>query len=219
TVTPVMQLVLLRSRAAVIGCGGLGGYVIEELSRIGVGTIVAVDPDTFEEHNLNRQILADMTTLGDPKVVAAVRRVSAINPAVTVIPHRTTLTAENAGELLAGAQVAVDGLDSIRDRLLLAEACGALGIPLVHGSIAGWYGQLTTQFPGEQTLQAAFASCDQEQGVERELGCLSCTAALVASMEAAEAVKIILNEGAPLRKRLVSVNLLDMDMGETPIEG
>jgi molybdopterin/thiamine biosynthesis adenylyltransferase len=218
TITPDSQLVLLRSRAAVIGCGGLGGYVIEELSRIGVGTIVAVDPDTYEEHNLNRQLLADLATIGQAKVSVAVRRVSAVNPSVRVIPHRTAFTAENAGEVLAGAQVAVDGLDSIPDRLVLAEACGALGIPLVHGSIAGWYGQLTTQFPGERTLQAVFASCSQKQGVESELGCPSFTAALVASLEAAEAVKVILNRGTPLRKKLLTVNLLDMEMVEIPIE-
>lgn len=218
TITADRQLKLLHSRATIIGCGGLGGYVIEELARIGIGTIVAADPDTFEEHNLNRQLLADLDTLGQSKVSVAARRVRAINPAVTVIQHQTALVAENAASILAGAQVAIDGLDSIPARLVLAEACERLEIPLVHGSIAGWYGQLATQFPGEKTLQRIFAGCTREKGVEQELGNPSFMPAVVASLEAAEAVKVILGEGRVLRKRLLTINLLDMEMAEIPIE-
>ena len=76
------QLQLFRSRIAVIGCGGLGGYIIEELARLGVGHIVAIDPDVFEEHNLNRQLLATPASLGKAKVEAAAARVNEINPAV-----------------------------------------------------------------------------------------------------------------------------------------
>ena len=83
------QLRLFRSRVAVIGCGGLGGYLIEQLARLGVGTLVLVDPDVFEEHNLNRQLLSSPAHLGIPKVDVARERVAAINPAVTVEPHRT----------------------------------------------------------------------------------------------------------------------------------
>ncbi|MCU0577384.1 MAG: ThiF family adenylyltransferase, partial [Desulfobacterota bacterium] len=75
TITQEDQLRLFRSHAAVIGCGGLGGYVIEELARIGIGTITVIDPDTFEEHNLNRQLLATLESLHEPKVQAAARRV------------------------------------------------------------------------------------------------------------------------------------------------
>src|SRR5512133_248942 len=79
------QRILFHSRVAVIGCGGLGGYVIEELARLGVGTIIAIDPDVFEEHNLNRQLLSSPATLGRAKVEAAAARIAEINPAVTLV--------------------------------------------------------------------------------------------------------------------------------------
>jgi molybdopterin-synthase adenylyltransferase len=86
TLTVYDQLKLFRSRVAVIGCGGLGGYVIEELARLGVGTIYAIDPDTFQEHNLNRQLLSSTANLGRAKVEIAAARVAEINPATTLIP-------------------------------------------------------------------------------------------------------------------------------------
>ncbi|HTZ18035.1 MAG TPA: ThiF family adenylyltransferase, partial [Dissulfurispiraceae bacterium] len=88
TLSIEQQLALFQSRVAVVGCGGLGGYLIEELARLGVGTIVAIDPDKFEEHNLNRQILCTLETIGSPKVAAAADRVQKINPAVTLVPVR-----------------------------------------------------------------------------------------------------------------------------------
>ena len=205
------QLALFRSRVAVIGCGGLGGYVIEELARLGVGTIVAIDPDVFEEHNLNRQILSTPSTLGRAKVEAAVARVADINPAVTVIPFRVHYAPENGADLLRDTDVVVDALDSIPTRLDLAETCADLGIPLVHGAIGGWYGQVTTQFPGDDTIQKLYSRWVEGKGVEQQLGNPSFTPALVASIETAEVCKIILGEGAPLRNRKLSINLLDME--------
>ncbi len=218
TITTEKQLRLLQSHVAVIGCGGIGGYVIEELARTGIGTLTLIDPDTFEEHNLNRQLLATLESIHEPKVAAAERRVAAINPAVTVIAHQCALSRENGPDLMDGAQVAVDGLDGIPSRMVLAEVCEALDIPLVHGSIAGWYGQLTTQYPGDRTLQKMFSGYSSETGIEETLGNPSFLPPLVASMEAAETVKVLLGEGTPLRCRLLSVNLLDMEFADIPIK-
>jgi molybdopterin-synthase adenylyltransferase len=208
------QLTLFRSRVAVIGCGGLGGYVIEELARLGVGTIVAVDPDIFEEHNLNRQILSTPATLGRPKVDAAAARVAEINPAVTLLPFRAAYAPENGNELLKGCDVVVDGLDSIPTRLALAGTCADLGIPLVHGAIGGWYGQVATQYPGEDTIQSLYSRWVEGKGVEQQLGNPSFTPALVASIETAEVCKILMGTGATLRNRKLSINLLDMEFEE-----
>ena len=208
------QLTLFRSRVAVIGCGGLGGYVIEELARLGVGTIIAIDPDVFEEHNLNRQLLSSPATLGRAKVEAAAARVAEINPAVTLIPIRDHYAPENGTELLRDAQVVVDALDSIPARLALAETCAGLGVPLVHGAIGGWYGQVTTQFPGDDTLQKLYSRWVEGKGVEQQLGNPSFTPALVASIETAEVCKILLGEGILLRNRKLSINLLDMEFEE-----
>ena len=152
------QLTLFRSHVAVIGCGGLGGYIIEELARLGVGRLTVVDPDVFEEHNLNRQLFSTIANLESPKVQAAVQRVREINPAVTVLPHQCSFTDESGDMLLNGCSVAVDALDSIPARKVLTKACRSRGIPLVHGSIAGWYGHVTTMLPGETVPPDMFRS-------------------------------------------------------------
>jgi molybdopterin/thiamine biosynthesis adenylyltransferase len=206
------QKTLFRSSVAVIGCGGLGGYVIEELARLGVGRLVVIDPDVFEEHNLNRQLLSSPANLGRPKVEAAVRRVSDINPAVTVIPHKLAFSSSNGSELLNSCSLAVDALDDIAVRLQLAECCSQLGIPLVHGAIAGWYGHVTTQFPGDDTLQTIYSSWKTGKGVEQSLGNPSFTPALIASLQVAEACKLLLGQGTPLRGRQLIVDLLSMEI-------
>ncbi|HEY5975871.1 MAG TPA: ThiF family adenylyltransferase, partial [Geobacteraceae bacterium] len=123
TITASQQLTLFRSRVAVVGCGGLGGYVIEELGRLGVGTIVAIDPDRFEEHNLNRQLLATPATLGQAKVAAAAERLATINPAVDLVPWQAAYTPAAGARQLHGANVVVDALDSVPVRLALAATC------------------------------------------------------------------------------------------------
>lgn len=206
------QLTLFRSCVAVIGCGGLGGYIVEELARLGVGRIIVVDHDVFEEHNLNRQLFSSPASLGKAKVAAATVRISEINPAVTLIPLQAAFSPENGADLLAGCQIAVDALDSIQVRLELAEACTAMNIPLVHGAIAGWFGHVTTQFPGENTLQTIYSSWKAGKGVEQTLGNPSFTPAVIASLEVAEVSKVLLGQGTPLRGRQLLVDLFSMEM-------
>jgi molybdopterin/thiamine biosynthesis adenylyltransferase len=204
------QLKLFRSRAAIVGCGGLGGYVIEQLARLGVGTLVAVDPDVFEEHNLNRQILSQAGNLGCAKAGTAATWVAAINPAVTVIAVQAAFGPGNGRQLLEGASVAVDALDSISSRRQLAAACNEMQIPLVHGAIAGWCGQVATQFPGEEIVQRLYENSSEDKGVERRLGNPAFTPGVIASMETAEVCKILLDTGQTLRGRIVFVDLLHM---------
>jgi len=211
TISTSQQLTLFRSRVAVIGCGGLGGYVLEQLARLGVGTIIAVDPDVFEEHNLNRQLLATPATLGRAKVAAAAARIDEINPAVTVIAHQTAYAPANGAELLQGADLVIDALDSILTRLELADSCADLGLPLVHGAIGGWYGQVTTQYPGDDTLRQIYRHWQEGKGVEQQLGNPAFTPAVVASIQVAEACKILLGEGETLRRRKLVINLHDME--------
>lgn len=212
TISVEQQLLLFRSTVAVIGCGGLGGYILEELARLGVGRIYAIDPDVFEEHNLNRQLLATPADLGRPKAQVAVERISRINPAVTVIPRQMAFSRSTGRELLQGARVVVDALDNIETRLELAEICRELQIPLVHGAIGGWYGQVTTQFPGEETLERIYRRRPDSKGVEKRLGNPSFTPAVVASLEVAEVAKILLRTGETLSQRLLTINLLTMEM-------
>lgn len=214
TISTDGQLRLFRSRVAVIGCGGLGGYVIEQLARLGVGNLVAVDPDVFEEHNLNRQLLSTIAELGKSKVAAAVDRIASINPAVTVTPHQDAFTGSNGAGLLEGVELVMDALDNIPSRLELSETCSSLGIPLIHGAIGGWYGHLTTQFPGEEGVKSIYRNWSSGKGVEQQLGNPSFTPAVVASMQVAEACKLLLGEERHLRGRILSLDLHAMEFHE-----
>lgn len=208
------QLRLLRSRVAVIGCGGLGGHVIEALARLGVGSITAVDPDVFEESNLNRQVFSSINVLGRNKAEVAAERVAEINPAVACVPVASAWTKSGGNALIQGHDVVVDALDRISVRLELALSCGGMGIPLVHGGIGGWYGQVTTQMPGEDSLQKIYGVGKSDRGIEAELGNPPFVPAVVAGIEAAEVCKLLLHEGAVLRGRLLLIDLLDMIIQE-----
>jgi len=209
------QLRLLRATVAVIGCGGLGGWVVEGLARMGVGHLLLVDHDTFEENNLNRQLLCTEDTLGQSKVAAAQARVARVNRAVTVTAHPVQATAENLPALLAGAEVVVDALDTIPLRLTLQDVAAALGIPMVHGAIAGYVGQVTTVFPGDTGLRALYGSGDvPERGVETEWGNPAATPMMVAAWQVQEVVKVLLGRGEPLRGRLL---YLDAEAGQAEV--
>ena len=99
-------------------------------------------------------------------------------------------------------------------RLALAETCAKLGIPLVHGAIGGWYGHVVTQFPGEDTVQKIYSHWVEGKGIEKQLGNPAFTPAVVASLEVAEVCKVLLGTGKPLRRRKLSIDLLEMEIQE-----
>jgi molybdopterin/thiamine biosynthesis adenylyltransferase len=206
------QSQLLRSTVAVVGLGGLGGFVTEALARMGVGRLVLIDGDVFEEHNLNRQLLSTEGDLGAHKAAIAEQRVAAVNGAVETESHAVDLTPENLPRLLKGADVVVDALDSLPTRLMLQDGAQDLGIPMVHGSIAGFLGQMMTIFPDDPGLHALYGVGDQlpEQGLEAQLGTPASTPMAVAAWEAQEVVKILVGCGVLLRDRLL---VMDMESG------
>jgi len=218
TISVADQLALFRSHVAIVGCGGLGGYIIEELARLGVGKLTVIDPDSFEEHNLNRQILSTVANIGVPKVLVAAERIRSINPAVQVTTHESRLSGDNGAFLLNKCSVVVDALDSIPGRRTLAQVCIEEGVPLVHGSIAGWYGYVTTRLPSAGTFQGMFNGAVSSKGVEQEYGNPSFTPALVASLQAAEVCKLLLGKGRPLIGRSLMIDLLDMEIQELAIQ-
>lgn len=215
TISTPEQLTLFTSRVAVVGCGGLGGYIIEELARLGVGNLVVVDPDIFEEHNLNRQLLSKVSNLGKAKTEAAKTRIAEINPAVTVMAYKQAFTVDNGEKLLDGCNVVVDALDSMDARYELSTICARKKIPLVHGAIAGWYGYISTQKPGDELLENLYAS-NQNKGLELQLGNPSFTPAVVASLQTAEVCKLLLQKGECLCKKQLAVDLFSMDFTEIP---
>jgi molybdopterin/thiamine biosynthesis adenylyltransferase len=217
-ISTAQQLQLLKSQVAVVGCGGLGGYVIEELARLGVGRLLVIDPDFFEEHNLNRQLLATIDNLGTSKAVAAQKRVQEINPAVSVDPRQVAVGPDNGFELLTGMDVVVDAIDNINGRLDLAQLCRQLGMTLVHGSIGGWFGQVACIKPGQSTMQKLYPNPTASKGIESTFGNPSFTPAVVGSIQAAEVCKVLLGQGRLLDERILSVDLLQMQFDEIPVQ-
>ena len=201
------QAILATKRVLVVGCGGLGGMVIECLARIGVGHLRVVDGDVFEESNLNRQLLSSTMNLNRPKTLAAKQRVMAINPLVEVDVVQAELTEENNADLLADCDVAVDCLDNIPARLLLQQAAKTAEVPLVHGAVAGWLGRICVIQPGQDLLSLLYPNPDEAQGEEQQMGTLSFTAALIASWQAAETVKLLLGKSG-LKGEILEVDLL-----------
>jgi molybdopterin/thiamine biosynthesis adenylyltransferase len=209
-ISPTEQIQLLDAWVGVCGCGGLGLYVISHLARMGVGHLCIWDPDVFSESNLNRQLLASYATLGQRKVEVCRRFIREINPAVSVtaLPSRWE---ESDPMLFRQQQVMVDALDNIPSRLALGSGCAEANIPLVHGAVGGWYGQLTVIMPGDNSLQYLYRDATN-QGLEKEQGTLPFTAAVIASLQAAEVIKLLLQRESDLRDEICMVDLLDLSI-------
>jgi len=186
---------LLEATAMIVGLGGLGGYVLEQLARCGLGRMVAVDPDRFEVTNLNRQLLADHTSIGLPKVEMASKRVAAVNRAVEFIGLEVRV--EDLPEAAYdGVELIFDCLDQVPSRLRLEDAGTRLNIPIVHGAIGGWYGQIALVAPASGILTALYGT--KEAGIEKNLGNPAFTPAVTASLMVSEGVKVLL--GKPVRE-------------------
>ncbi len=192
----------------VIGCGGLGGYILEFLGRLGIGHLTAVDGDVIEISNLNRQILALETNIGTKKAEAFEKRMRQVNTNVKINIISEFLNEENATDIIYNHDVIVDALDSLPVRKILQRHCREQNIPLVHGAIAGWYGQVCTILPGDNTLNKIYPE-DTDHGIEADLGNPSFTPALVASVQVGEVLKVLLKRGDILRNKMLSINLYD----------
>ena len=202
------QLKLCQSCVAVVGAGGLGGYAAALLARTGIGALILIDPDIFKESNLNRQCFAMTETLDMPKVNAAARSIYGINPAVEVTDHNEALTSGNGRELLDGAAVAVDALDNIPSRLSLQTACESLGIPMVHGAIAGFEGQVLTIWPGTKGLKNLYESNSTETPApESVLGVPAVTPLMIAGLQIMEVIKVLLNRGTVFTDTMLYADL------------
>lgn len=197
------QLALLEAKVAIVGAGGLGGNSIEQLARQGVGYLRIIDGDCFAPHNLNRQLLATEGNLGLNKALVAARRVAEINSDVHGEGIGQMLTEDNAEQLLSGMDIVVDALDNISSRLLVSRVTQKLGIPLVHGAIAGFTGQVTTLLPGDAGLEKIYKVTDEgDKGIELTLGNPATTPALAAAIQAQEVVKFLTGIGELLQNKL-----------------
>ena len=203
---------LQDKRVLVVGCGGLGGHLIDMLARIGVGFLRVVDGDVFEPSNLNRQLLSEVPLLGVSKAKAAAARISRVNPDVEVEAIDAFLTEVNAGRLLSGCDVVLDGLDNIESRRILAKECARSGIPYVYGAVSSWVAQAAVSIPGDGLVEALYP----EGAVLKNKSVLSFTPALCASMQVALCVKLLL--GRPVETGTVFYfDLLNQEFEAIPI--
>ena len=211
------QLGLLDASVLLLGAGGLGSPAALYLAAAGVGTIGIIDMDVVDESNLQRQILHNQERIGDRKVDSAKKTLTALNPDVNVVTYDVRLGADNIMDILEGYDVIVDGADNFPSRYLLNDASVKLGIPVVHGSIFRFEGQVTVFDPKEgvtyrdmlpEAPPAEFAPSCAEAGV---LGVLP---GIVGSIQALEAIKLILGLGEGLSGRLVAFDAMDMSFRE-----
>ena len=178
---------LRRKRVLVVGCGGLGGHLIEMLARIGIGALRVVDGDVFEPSNLNRQLLSEVPTLGLSKAKAAATRINRVNPEVEVEAVTENMTEVNVHELLQGCDAVLDGLDNIESRRVLASACTRAGIPYIYGAVNGWVAQAAISMPGDHLVDILYP----KDVIIKNKSVLSFTPALCASIQVSLCVKLL----------------------------
>ncbi len=197
---------LAESHVLVAGCGGLGGNVIEQLARLGIGHLTVVDGDVFEESNLNRQILCTTANIGENKALAAADRVRSIDPDIDVRPVPEFITKENASALAADADIVIDALDSIASRLMLEDAAAEAGLYLVHGGISGWSLQAMLVPPGSGLLHSLYEGITEDDLKTS----LVMTPAACASIEVSLAVSHLCGSATDLEGKLIAGSLRDM---------
>jgi molybdopterin/thiamine biosynthesis adenylyltransferase/rhodanese-related sulfurtransferase len=207
------QAKLLDAKVLLLGAGGLGSPAALYLAAAGVGTIGIVDMDEVDASNLQRQILHNTERIGERKVDSAKKTITLMNPDVNVVAHDTRLSADNVLELIQDYDVIVDGADNFPSRYLLNDASVKLGIPVVHGSIFRFEGMVTVFHPlrgpnyrdmvPEPPPAELAPSC-------AEAGVLGVLPGIIGSIQALEAIKLLLDLGDPLIGRILSFDALEM---------
>lgn len=207
----VGQRRLLDSKVLVVGAGGLGSPASLYLAAAGVGTLGIVDGDKVDLSNLHRQILHHTHDIGRPKTQSARRTLEDINPDVNVVPFQTTLTSENALEIIAQFDVVANGSDNFPTRYLINDACVMLGKPLVDASILKWEGQATVFLPGRGCYRCLFPTPPPPGTVPScaEGGIIGAVAGYMGTLQAIETVKILLGVGETLANRLLLFDALE----------
>ena len=216
----VGQQRIRASRVLLIGAGGLGAPAALYLAAAGVGTIGLIDDDNVDVSNLQRQVIHATAAVGRPKVDSAAEAIRALNPDVEVVAHRTRLTADNARDLLGGWDVVIDGTDNFPTRYLVNDAAVMLGLPLVHGAVLGFNGQVgvfdARRGPCYRCLHPAPPPAGSVPSCA-EAGVLGVLPGIIGTMQAAEALKLVIGGGQPLLGRLALLDAWGAHLREIPV--
>ncbi|MDH4277909.1 MAG: molybdopterin-synthase adenylyltransferase MoeB [Acidimicrobiia bacterium] len=208
---------LLGSRVLLLGAGGLGSPAALYLTAAGVGTLGIVDMDSVDESNLQRQILHNRDRVGERKVDSARTTLAALNPDVDIVTFDTRLAADNVEAILEGFDVVIDGADNFVSRYLLNDASVKLGIPVVHGSIFRFEGQVTVFDPLRGPTYRDFLPQPPPPELApscSEAGVLGVLPGIIGSLQALEAIKLLLDVGDPLIGRLLTFDALELSFRE-----
>ena len=213
------QRKLLESKVLIVGAGGLGSPVAVYLALAGVGTLGIVDFDVVDISNLQRQILHHTHDVGRAKTLSAKETINEYNPDTEVVLHETWLTSDNAMEIIPQYDLVVSGADNFPARYLINDACYLAGKPLVDGSILIFDGQSTVYVPGHGCYRCLFPSPPPPGMVPNcaEAGVLGALTGLVGSIQAVEALKLIMGIGESLTSRLLLIDALSMDFREVKV--
>ncbi|AFL69062.1 HesA/MoeB/ThiF family protein [Sulfurospirillum barnesii] len=207
TISTQEQYTLFQSHVVIIGCGGLGGFVSEMLTRIGIGRLTLIDGDVFEEHNLNRQNFSTTKTLGRFKAEVVKENLEAINPALHVKAISRFFDPHSDTVLLKDADVVVDALDNPDLKCALADLTQEEHKAFVHGAIAGYYSQFASCTPLHHLYK------EKGDGVEKKSGNPSFTVCFAAAIQSTEVIKLLLGKPhlqAPLMGDLWEYELISL---------
>lgn len=173
-------------RFLVAGCGGLGCYIVENLMRMNAEEITVCDGDVFSESNLDRQLYATPSTLGEQKVLVASRRANELQFKGTLITIPEFITEGNVCDLLDGIDIVIDALDNSKSRFILEDACAKLNLPMVHGAVGEWNYQIAVSMPGSNLLHKLYDGREIKNNVKTTVA----TVEACASAQTAEAIKL-----------------------------
>jgi molybdopterin/thiamine biosynthesis adenylyltransferase/rhodanese-related sulfurtransferase len=206
------QQKLLESKVLLLGAGGLGSPAAMYLAAAGVGTLGIIDMDVVDASNLQRQILHNLDRIGDAKVDSAKRTITAMNPDVNVVPYDMRLGADNVVEIMGEYDLVLDGTDNFPTRYLVNDASLITGVPVVHGSIFRFEGQVTVFDPYKGPCYRCMVPEPPPPELApscAEAGVLGVLCGIIGSLEALEAIKMLLGLGDPLVGRLLSYDALE----------
>jgi molybdopterin/thiamine biosynthesis adenylyltransferase len=211
------QARLAQSKVVIVGCGALGAVQAETLARAGVGQLVLVDRDFVEESNLQRQIMFDESDALNrlPKAVAAAARIARVNSDIQVEPLVTDVNFENIEEIIAGASLVMDGTDNFETRFLINDACVKSRTPWVYGAAVGSYGLTMTIVPGSSPCLRCVLEAMPEPGSGPTCdtaGVIMPIVTTIASIQAAEALKLLTGQTDKLHRSLITVDVWDFQL-------
>ena len=207
------QKKIIQAKVLVVGAGGLGSPAALYLAAAGIGTIGLIDSDVVDLSNLQRQVIHHTADVGRSKVLSGKEKIQALNPDVNVVMYEERLTAGNALKIVGDYDVVLDGVDNFPTKFLINDACFFAGKPLVHGGILRFDGRVTTIIPKKSACYRCVFKKPPPEGLVascQEAGVIGVLAGIIGTIQATEALKLILGIGRPLTDRL-----LDFDARRT----